>query len=110
MVIGRDLSSQRSLKVLILSTQRVIHVSSFKPIPLERTVVATLDEMAANDDENNEEEDPLSDEPEADTTDPLEPTVMDLARHQDYDDADLDEGLLPLQPLPPVHGKPSTTR
>ena len=35
---------------------------------------------------------------------------MDLAQHQDYNDADLDEGLIPLLPLPPVHGKSSTTR
>ena len=84
--------------------QHVIHVSSFKPIPLDRTVVQSLDEIAANDDGEEDDEDPLADELDPVNGDPLEPTVMDLVDHQDYEDTALDEGLIPLQPLPPVRG------
>ena len=100
MLIGRDLSSQRSLKVLVLSTQSVIHVSSFTAIPLDHTVVQSLDEIALNDAGDEEDEDPLAEEPSFDQDDPLEPTLMDLVEHQDLDDTALDEGLVLLQPLP----------
>ena len=47
MLIDRDLSSECSLKVLILITQRVIRVSSFTAsIPPDRTVIESLDEIA----------------------------------------------------------------
>ena len=89
MLIGRDLSSQRSLKVLVLSTQSVKHVSSFTAIPLDHTVVQSLDEIALNDAGDEEDEDPLAEEPSFDQDDPLEPTLMDLVEHQDLDDAAL---------------------
>ena len=63
MLIGRDLSSQRSLKVLVLSTQSVIHVSSSTAIPLDHTVIQSSDEIALNDAEDEENEDPLAEEP-----------------------------------------------
>ena len=47
--VGRDLFSQRSLKVLVLSTQRIIHVSSVKPIHLDPTVVQAVNEINADD-------------------------------------------------------------
>ena len=107
MLVGRDLSSQRSLKVLVLSTQRVIHVSSFTPIPLDRTVIHSLDEMATGNDEEENDEDPLAEESETLQNDPLEPSVMDLA---DFEDAILDEGLVPLQPLLPVRSHTNIVR
>ena len=94
----------------MLSKQRVIHVSSFKPIPLDRTVVSSLDEMAANDNDNDEPDDPLDDVPDSTPIDSQEPSIMDLAEHQNFDDAYLDEGLVPLQPLPPVRGRLSNPR
>ena len=110
MLMGRGLSSQRSFKVLVLSTQRVIHVSSFTPIPLDRTVIHSLDEMATGNDEEENDEDPLAEESETFQNDPLEPSVMDLAEHQGYEDAALDEGLVPLQPLLPVRSHTNAVR
>ena len=75
MLIGRDLSSQRSLKVLVLSTQRVIHVSSFTAIPLD----------CEDDAEEEEDEDLLAEESSFDQDDPLEPTLMDLEELKDLD-------------------------
>ena len=46
MIIGHDLFSQRSLKVLILAT---VCGSSLKAITLDRTVIQSLDEIALND-------------------------------------------------------------
>ena len=76
----------------LLSTQSVIHVSSFAAVPLDHTVVQSLDEIALNDAEEEEDEDPLAEECAFDQDDPLEPTLIDLVEHQDHDDAALDEG------------------
>ena len=75
MLIGRDLSSQRSLKVLVLSTQSVIHVSSLTAIPLD----------CEDDAEEEEDEDLLAEESSFDQDDPLEPTLMDLEELKDLD-------------------------
>ena len=49
MLIGHDLYSQRSLKVLILATLCVIRVSFVTAITLDRTVIQSSDEIALND-------------------------------------------------------------
>ena len=69
-----------------------------------------MDEIALNDAGDEEDEDPLAEEPSSDQDDPLEPTLMDLVEHQDLDDAALDEGLVSLQPLPPVRGHRNIVR
>ena len=77
MLVGRDISSRRSLKVLVLSTQRVIHVLSFTPIPLDRTVIHSLVEMATGNDEEDNDEDPLAEESETFQNDPLDRSQRD---------------------------------
>ena len=93
MCVGRDRSSQRALKVLVLSTQRVIHVNSFKPLDLTRDVIERMDDIASRDVDIGE--DLLDGGDDVHAIDSSEPTLIDLADHQGFDDEFLDEHLVP---------------
>ena len=93
MCVGRDRSSQKALKVLVLSTQRVIHVNSFKPLDLTRDVIDRMDDIASRDVDIGE--DLLQEQDVFQPVDTSVPTLIDLADHQDFDDEFLDEHLVP---------------
>ncbi len=93
MCIGRDRGSQRSLRVLVLSTRHVIHVTTFTPLPLTRDIIAAMDNISSMDIESNE--DLLQDDPVLTVEDPTAARLTDLAEHHDFPDEDLDEHLEP---------------
>ena len=96
MCVGRDRGSQKALKVLVLSTQRVIHVNSFKALDLTRDVIDRMDDITSRDVDIGE--DLLGEEDVLHPADPSEPTVIEIADHQDFDDEFLDEHLVPVVP------------
>ena len=96
MCVGRDRASQKALKVLVLSTQRVIHVNSFKPLDLTRDIIERMDDIASRDVDIGE--DLLGEDDLVHPIDSSEPTLIDLADHQDFDDHFLDEHLVPEVP------------
>ena len=57
MLVHRNLSSESSLKVLVNSAQHIIHVSSSTAISLVSTVILSLDDIAAHDAEEENDED-----------------------------------------------------
>ena len=97
MCVGRDRQSQKSLKVLVLGTQQVIHVVKFTMIALTDDIVKQMGEITGRDPDIGE--DLLADDSDASAEEPVtvqddsEPTTTGLVANQDWSDYELDERL-----------------
>ena len=98
--LGRDRRSQKSIKVLVLLTQQIIHVVKYTIIDVTKDLIKQMDDMANSEPASGE--DLLADDAAIlsgaeRTFDVTEPTVSDIIEHQVVEDHDLDEGLHPAE-------------
>ena len=98
--LGRDRRSQKSIKVLVLLTQQIIHVVKYTVIDATRDLIKQMDDMANSEPASGE--DLLADDGAIlsgaeRTFDITEPAVTDIIEHQVVEDHDLDGGLHPAE-------------
>ena len=93
-------SLQKSIKVLVLLTQQIIHVVKYTVIDATRDLIKQMDDMANSEPASGE--DLLADDGAIlsgaeRTFDITEPAMTDIIEHQVVEDHDLDEGLHPAE-------------
>ena len=108
MCVGRDHASQKSLKVWLLHSRQIIHITSFTSLAITKDLIAMMDNYCAQEPQFGE--DLLGGFSERATADPLLPSLTDVAHHLGDDD-DLtdhtDSGTTP--PLAAAPGSISTS-
>ena len=94
--LGRNRRSQKSIKVLVLLTQQIIHVVKYTVIDATRDLIKQMDDMANSEPASGDDilvDDGAILSGAERTFDIMEPAVTDIIEHQVVEDHDLDEGL-----------------